>query len=151
MIEGCDAVVTADGPHRPEHALEVELPFLQTVLKNFAIVPLVVGDAQPKDVAEGLGLLWGGPETLIVVSSDLSHYHAYETARRIDAETAEKIEAGDWRALSADRACGHLAIAGLLVEAEKRGLKARRLALMNSGDTAGPRDSVVGYGAWTFG
>ena len=143
-------VIRADAPHAPEHALEVELPFLQTLLASFQVVPLVVGDATPQDVAHVLRLLWGGPETLIVVSSDLSHYHDYETAQRLDAATAAAIEQGDWASLGPNQACGCLAVAGLLVEAWRRGFKARRLSLCNSGDTAGSRDRVVGYGAWMF-
>jgi AmmeMemoRadiSam system protein B len=143
-------VVRSDAPHAPEHALEVELPFLQMLLPSFRIVPLVVGDAAAQSVAEALRILWGGPETLIVVSSDLSHYHDYETARRLDAATAAAIERGDWVSLRPDQACGYLAVAGLLIEAARRGLTAERLALCNSGDTAGSRDSVVGYGAWIF-
>ena len=141
-------VVQADAPHAPEHALEVELPFLQALLASFAIVPLLVGRAAAQDVAEVLRRLWGGPETLIVVSSDLSHYHDYDTARRLDAATAAAIERGDWESLGPDQACGSLAVAGLLVEANRRGLAAQRLALCNSGDTAGSRAQVVGYGAW---
>jgi MEMO1 family protein len=143
-------VIRADAPHAPEHALEVELPFLQTVLASFQVVPLVVGDAAPQDVAHVLRQLWGGPETLIVVSSDLSHYHSYETAQRLDLATAAAIERGDWASLGPNQACGCLPVAGLIVEAERRGLKARRLSLCNSGDTAGSRDRVVGYGAWMF-
>jgi predicted class III extradiol MEMO1 family dioxygenase len=144
------SVVQADAPHAPEHALEVELPFLQVLLPPFTIVPLVVGEAEPQEVAEVLRRLWGGPETLIVVSSDLSHYHDYETARRIDAATAGAIERGDWKDIGSDRACGFLPVAGLLIEAGRRGLRAQRLSLCNSGDTAGSRDRVVGYGAWMF-
>jgi MEMO1 family protein len=143
-------VRTADEPHAPEHALEVEVPFLQRVLPRFTLVPLLVGDASPSDVADVLGLLCDGPETVVVVSSDLSHFHEYETARRRDARTAEMIEAGSWKNLGPGEACGHLAIAGLLLQGERRRLKATRLCLQNSGDTAGPRDSVVGYGAWLF-
>jgi MEMO1 family protein len=139
-----------DAPHAPEHALEVELPFLQVALASFSLVPLVVGDAAPEQVAEVLGRLWGGSETLIVVSSDLSHYHDYAEARRLDAATAGAIERGQWRALTAASACGFLPVAGLLIEAGRRALSARRLALCNSGDTAGSRDSVVGYGAWAL-
>jgi len=150
VIADLPVVVEADAAHAPEHALEVELPFLQTLLGSFALVPLLVGDADPRQVAQLLGRLWGGPDTLIVVSSDLSHYHDYDTARRLDAATAAAIERGEWRSLGPHRACGFLAVAGLLVEADRRGLTARRLALCNSGDTAGPRDRVVGYGAWTW-
>jgi AmmeMemoRadiSam system protein B len=144
------AVTQANAAHAPEHALEVELPFLQLTLLEFELVPLLVGEARPQQVADVLAALWGGPETLIVVSSDLSHYHPYEAARRIDAATAAMIEAGQWDGLTPERACGALAIAGLLIEAGRRGLAARRLTLCNSGDTAGPRGGVVGYGAWSF-
>jgi AmmeMemoRadiSam system protein B len=143
-------VIAADGPHAPEHALEVELPFLQMVLPSFRLVPLVVGDAEPREVADVLARLWNGPETLIVVSSDLSHFHDYETARRLDAATAAAVERGDWASLGPNQACGCLAVAGLLLEAGHRGFKASRLSLRNSGDTAGSRDRVVGYGAWIF-
>jgi AmmeMemoRadiSam system protein B len=143
-------VTQTDAPHAPEHALEVELPFLQTALSSFQVVPLVIGDAAPQDVAHLLAQLWGGPETLIVVSSDLSHYHSYETAQRLDLATAQAIEQGDWASLGSNHACGWLAVAGLLVETRRRRLEAYRLALCNSGDTAGSRDRVVGYGAWMF-
>ena len=143
-------VQAADAPHAPEHALEVELPFLQVLLPPFTALPLLVGDARPEEVAAVLDRLWGGPETVIVVSSDLSHFHAYKTAQRRDAETADAIERGAWADLGPGDACGYLAIAGLLIEATRRGLKARRLASCNSGDTAGARDRVVGYGAWLF-
>ena len=95
-----------------------------------------------------LGRLWDGPETLLVVSSDLSHYQDYETAQQLDAATAAAIERGDWSRLGPQQACGWLAVAGLLLEAGRRGLDARRLALCSSGDTAGSRERVVGYGAW---
>lgn len=153
-LEKIDArpwVARADGPHIPEHALEVELPFLQSLSGDFRLVPLVVGDAEPEEVADVLSALWGGSETLIVVSSDLSHYHDYDTAQRLDHATAHLIERGDWAAIGPNQACGFLAVAGLLSEASRRGLSARRLALCNSGDTAGPRDRVVGYGAWRLG
>jgi AmmeMemoRadiSam system protein B len=143
-------VIRAEAPHAPEHALEVELPFLQTLLASFKVVPLVVGDTTPQEVAYMLHRLWGGPETLIVVSSDLSHYHDYQAAQRLDAATAAAIEHGDWASLGPNQACGCVAVAGLLVEAERRGFKARRLSLCNSGDTEGSRDRVVGYGAWMF-
>ena len=120
------------------------------MLPPFKLVPLVVGDASLQEVAQALHELWGGPGTLIVASSDLSHYHRYETARHLDSATAAAIEGGDWTKLGPNQACGYLSVAGLLIEAKRRGLKAQRLALCNSGDTAGPRDRVVGYGAWMF-
>jgi AmmeMemoRadiSam system protein B len=150
-ITGLPFVSRNDAAHAPEHALEVELPFLQIVLPSFSLLPLVVGDATAYEVAQVLARLWSGPETLLVISSDLSHYHSYETARRLDAATATVIENGDWASLNSGQACGYLAIAGLLIEANRHKLKARRLSLCSSGDTAGPRDRVVGYGAWTFG
>ena len=143
-------VELADAPHRPEHALEVELPFLQAVLGDFALVPLLVGDATPDDVANVLGRLWDGPETLVVISSDLSHYEPYASARGHDAATAEAIERLDEAALGPRDACGYLPIAGLLIEARRRRMQALRLDLRNSGDTVGPKDQVVGYGAWAF-
>ncbi len=141
-------VVRADAPHAPEHALEVELPFLQIVLRSFELVPLLAGDAAPEEVAGALDRLWGGPETLIVVSSDLSHFHDYETARHLDAVTAAQIERGQGASLRPGVACGYLAVAGLLIELTRRGLGEQRLSLANSGDTTGTQDRVVGYGAW---
>jgi MEMO1 family protein len=110
-------VLQNDAAHAPEHALEVEIPFLQIILSSFSLVPLVVGDATAKNVAQVLAQLWGGPETLLVVSSDLSHYHSYETARRLDAATAAAIEKGEPAVLGPGQACGYLPIAGLLIEA----------------------------------
>jgi AmmeMemoRadiSam system protein B len=150
-ITGLPFVSRNDAAHAPEHALEVELPFLQIVLPSFSLLPLVVGDATAHEVAQVLARLWSGPETLLVISSDLSHYHSYESARRLDTTTAAAIENGDWASLGPGQACGYLPIAGLLIEANRRNLKVRRLSLCNSGDTAGPRDQVVGYGAWMFG
>lgn len=137
-----------DLPHAPEHSLEVHLPFLQVVLGEYQLVPLVIGEAYPEEVAQVLELLWDGPETLIVVSSDLSHFHDYQTARRMDAETARAIEDLNPDDLCGEAACGYKGIGGLLLIARRRGLKVRRLDLRNSGDTAGPREQVVGYGAW---
>lgn len=143
-------VTLSDAPHRPEHALEVELPFLQVLLDDFALVPLVVGTATPEEVAAALERLWGGEETLIVVSSDLSHYLDYTAAQRIDALTAAAIERCEASDLGPDQACGYLPIAGLLTLGRRERLRVERLDLRNSGDTAGSRRSVVGYGAWAF-
>ena len=139
-----------DAAHAQEHSLEVQLPFLQRVLDAFSLVPLVVGEAAPESVAEVLDLLWGGPETLILVSSDLTHYLDYRTARRIDAQTSEAIEALRPEAIGYDQACGRAPLNGLLTLARRRGLQAETLDLRNSGDTAGSRDQVVGYGAYAI-
>jgi AmmeMemoRadiSam system protein B len=136
--------------HAQEHSLEVHLPFLITVLDDFKLVPLVVGDADPDAVAEVLDRLWGGPETLIVVSSDLSHYHDYATAQRLDRATSNAIESLSPQAIGYDSACGRNPLNGLLTVALRRGLHAHTIDLRNSGDTAGPRDRVVGYGAYVF-
>jgi hypothetical protein len=127
----------------------VHLPFLQRVLGDVEVVPLLVGDASPDEVARALDALWGGDETLIVVSSDLSHYHSYEVARVIDEGSATQIEAlGPM--LDHAQACGATPVDGLLVTAKRRGMRVERLDLRNSGDTAGSRERVVGYGAFAF-
>ena len=143
-------VVALDEPHALEHSLEVHLPFLQEVLGDFSIVPLVVGEASAEEVAEVLDLLWGGPETLIVVSSDLSHYHDYETARRMDQATTRAIEQLRPGDIGREQACGRVPISGLLTMARRRGLSCTTVDVRNSGDTAGPRDQVVGYGSYLF-
>lgn len=142
-------VVESDAAHAEEHSLEVQLPFLQTVLEEFALVPLVVGRASPEEVAEALELVWGGDETLIVVSSDLSHYHPYADACDIDANTARQILARSTR-LIGEQACGYQSINGLLHSSHAAELAIRQLALKNSGDTAGPKRQVVGYGAFSL-
>jgi AmmeMemoRadiSam system protein B len=149
-IRDLPQVQVADAPHGPEHALEVELPFLQTLVGDFGLVPLVVGDATPDEVAQVLHRLWDGPDTLLVISSDLSHYEPYGRARAHDGATADAIERLDFTDLGPRDACGWLGVAGLLIEAGRRGMRAERLDLRNSGDTAGGRDQVVGYGAWAF-
>ncbi len=131
-----------------EHALEVQLPFLQRTLNNFRLVPFIVGDTQAEEVAQLLDLLWGD-ETLIVISSDLSHYHDYADAMQRDRHTTAHIEALDTN-LAYDDACGRNPIQGLLLAARKHGLSVETRDLRNSGDTAGPRDRVVGYGAYVF-
>jgi AmmeMemoRadiSam system protein B len=136
-----------EASHQFEHSLEVQLPFLQAVLGEFSIVPVVVGEATARAVANLLETLWGGPETLIVVSTDLSHYNHYETARAKDAATCRCIEQLD-DSIEHDDACGATPLRGLLIAARRRGLQARTLDLRNSGDTGGDRDFVVGYGAW---
>ena len=138
-----------EASHRYEHSLEVHLPFLQTVLGEFSVVPVVVGETPARAVASLLDTLWGGPETLIVVSSDLSHYLAYDAAREQDAATCRRIERLD-TGIDHDDACGATPLRGLLLAAKHRGMQVTTLDLRNSGDTAGERDFVVGYGAWMF-
>jgi len=138
-----------DAAHAQEHSLEVQLPFLQTVLGDFKVVPFAVGAASTADVAAVIDLLWGGRETLIVVSSDLSHYHRYDDARTIDRATADAVLALD-PALDHEQACGATPLNGLLLCARRRGLLPELLDLRNSGDTAGDRARVVGYASFAF-
>ena len=139
-----------DEAHEQEHSLEVQLPFLQTVLGDFTLVPLAVGDATPEEVGEVLETLWDGPETRFVISSDLSHYYDIQAARCLDAATAKAIEALKPDDVGEERACGRIPIRGLLQAARRHGLRARTVDLRNSGETAGPHDRVVGYGAFVF-
>lgn len=139
-----------DQAHAMEHSLEVQLPFLQRVLDTFTLVPLVVGDASTDAVAEVLDAAWGGDETLIVISSDLSHYHSYTEARQLDRDTCRAIETLRPESIDYDGACGRNPVKGLLQVARRKGLVAHTLDLRNSGDTAGSKESVVGYGAWSF-
>ena len=141
-------VPALDAAHKGEHSLEVHLPFLQTLFESFTLVPVLVGEATPDEVADVLDRLWGGDETRIVISSDLSHFHDYDTARKLDAETANAIEELRAADVRPEDACGCRAIAGLLVCAKRRGLRVAAIDLRNSGDTAGPRNEVVGYGSF---
>ena len=142
-------VCKSDAAHALEHSLEVQLPFLQIVLGEFAIVPFVVGDATPDEIAAVIGLLWGGPETLIVVSSDLSHYHRYAEACAIDRATVDSILALSGT-LDHEQACGATPINGLSLAARRHGLRPELLDLRNSGDTAGDKSRVVGYASVAF-
>lgn len=134
--------------HTLEHSLEVHLPFLQTVLDAFKLIPIVAGDAEPAQVASVLERLWGGDETLLVVSSDLSHYHDYATARQRDHETSRLIEALRFDEIVGDAACGKIGVNGLLKLLRDKGLSIKTIDLRNSGDTAGDKVRVVGYGAY---
>ncbi len=139
-----------DEAHALEHSLEVHLPFLQVVLDDFKLIPIVVGDASAEQVDEVLEKLWGGSETLVVISSDLSHYHDYLTAKAMDASTSSAIEKLQLEMIEPEGACGRNPIKGLLLAAKKHDLKATTVDLRNSGDTAGSKDSVVGYGSYVF-
>ena len=148
-LAGLAQVVTSPAAHALEHSLEVQLPFLQKVLGEFSLVPLAVGDASVAEVAQVIERLWGGEETVFVLSTDLSHYHSYQEARRIDAATVARIAslAGD---LNHEQACGATPLNGLLHVAREKGLSIRLLAACNSGDTAGDRGRVVGYSSFAL-
>jgi AmmeMemoRadiSam system protein B len=139
-----------DDVHARDHALEVQLPFLQVLVPQFAVVPFLVGATDDDAVAAVLELLWRPNDCLVVVSSDLSHFHAADTARAIDQRTADAILALDGAAVGPQQACGHHAIRGLLAFARRQGWRAVLLELASSGDTSGERDRVVGYGAFAF-
>ncbi len=139
----------SEAAHAREHSLEVQLPFLQRLLPRFSLLPVAVGDVRPAELAAVMDALWGGDETLIVVSSDLSHYHSYDEASGIDrASVAHLLEGGP--ALDHQQACGATAINALSLCARARGMRAELLDMRNSGDTAGDRNRVVGYAALAF-
>lgn len=146
QAQALPGVIVSDEAHRREHSLEVHLPFLQGVLDAFTLLPVVVGDAPAGAVAQLLQTLWGGEETLVVVSSDLSHYLPYETAQRIDHDTCARILRQDTH-LHGEQACGCRVLNGLNIFAAQHPLTLRLLDVRNSGDTAGDRDRVVGYAA----
>jgi len=137
-----------DEAHVPEHSLEVQLPFLQQTLKNFTLIPLIYGRVSPEEIAEVLRHVWGGEETLIVVSSDLSHFLDDTSCRRLDTETAQIIERLETDKLNSERACGAKGIQGLMILAREKGLKLRTLELKNSAAASGDVDRVVGYGGF---
>ncbi len=143
-------VTVMDEAHAAEHSLEVQLPFLQVVLDEFRIVPLAVGEASVGEIGEVLEAMWDGAATRFVISSDLSHYLEFKQAQELDRATARAIEALAPDEIGEEQACGRGGIRGLLEVARRRGLRARTVDLRNSGETAGPRDRVVGYGAFAF-
>lgn len=143
-------IMSADTPHAQEHSLEVQLPFLQVLLGDFELLPLVAGVAEPAHVATVLDRVWGDEETLLLISSDLSHYHTYEEAQRIDRATSALITQRQ-AVLTGEQACGSMCINGLLHLAQTRELELHELQYLNSGDTAGDRQRVVGYGAFALG
>lgn len=148
-LEGLDTVLPADAPHAREHSLEVELPFLQVALGDFRLVALAAGDESPERVAAVIDRL-AGERTLVVVSTDLSHFLPCEEARARDERTSRAIESLAWEEIGRDDACGRVPLRGLLAWARARSLACRRLDLKNSADTIGPPDRVVGYGAYAF-
>lgn len=149
-------VIHSDRAHSEEHSLEVQLPFLQEILGQFSLIPIVVGDAERHEVAEVIKQLWCGENescdehTLIVISSDLSHYHEYSKAKQLDRATSDAIENLKPDLISYDDACGRNGLKGMITVAQEKGLTAELLDLRNSGDTAGDKNRVVGYGAYVF-
>ena len=148
-LQALPQVVVAPAAHAAEHSLEVQLPFLQSILGTFSLVPLAVGDATPTEVAQVLEMAWGDDDTLIVISSDLSHYLPYADAQRHDRDTVQRILSLTGP-LSHQQACGGTPINGLLPVAQRHGLHPVLLDLCNSGDTAGDRQRVVGYASLAF-
>ena len=142
-------VIVHDGAHEYEHGLEVHLPFITETLGHVAIVPVLFGQVSYLSAAQLFDSLWSS-DTMIVVSSDLSHYHDHQTATELDRQTADAIESNRPDRIGPQQACGHTAIRGLLTAAGQRGLHAHCVDLRNSGDTAGPKERVVGYGAFHF-
>ena len=148
-IAHLNQVVVSAPAHALEHSLEVQLPFLQTALEDFKLVPLAVGDATPAEVAEVLDALWGGPETLVVVSSDLSHFLPYELAQTVDKTTVQNILNLN-NAITHQQACGGTPVNGLTLSAKRHHLRPTLLDLCNSGDTGGDKHRVVGYASLIF-
>jgi hypothetical protein len=149
VIRSLRQVVISPAAHAQEHSLEVQLPFLQLALDNFKLLPLAVGDATPAEVAQVLDVLWGGDETLVVISSDLSHFLPYATAQTVDSETVQDIMQLE-PILNHQQACGATPVNGLLLAARRHHLQPHLLGLCNSGDTAGDKGRVVGYAALAF-
>lgn len=150
-LAGLPFVHENDSAHRYEHSLETHLPFIQETIGEVPILPLVVGDAYPEEVATVIETLWHRPNTIFSISSDLSHYLPYDDARREDADTTRAIESCQVEKLGPERACGWLPISGLLHVARRRQIPVKALDVRNSGDTAGDRSRVVGYGAYAIG
>lgn len=147
QISGFPGMCVSDTAHEQEHSLEVQLPFLQTALDDFTLVPIVIGRCEPELAAHVIDAVWGGPETLIVISTDLSHYLSYDEAQRVDARTCKRILSKQ-STLSGDEACGAYAVNGLMRAQHCEPLSVEAVDIRNSGDTAGDKDRVVGYGAF---
>ncbi|MEA1989063.1 MAG: AmmeMemoRadiSam system protein B [Pseudomonadota bacterium] len=141
-------ISVADQAHAAEHSIEVHLPFIQSMLPNAKILPLLDGMVSADKVKKIIESLWNDSGVYFVISSDLSHFHSYDEAKAIDKQTANLIESGDWQALNGNRACGYIGIQGLLKMQVSHSLKLEQIRLINSGDTAGDKQRVVGYGSW---
>ena len=144
------SVIVSDEANAPEHSIEVHLPFIKAILPNAKVLPLLNGDVSVNEVSKVLSKLWSRPDVYFVISSDLSHFHSYAEAQQIDKQTAEFINGGNWPLLNGARACGYKGIQGLLNLETQYPLSIQALQLINSGDTAGNKQSVVGYGSWAI-
>lgn len=149
-LKELNSVSISNKAHEQEHSLETQLPFLQRCLKRFSLIPVLVGSAPPEEVEQCLNLLWGGEETLVLISSDLSHFLSYQDAQRIDAFTANAILNFDPAVIGYDHACGQIGVRGLLNVASRKKMEVVQLDVRNSGDTSGRKDQVVGYGSFAF-
>ena len=150
LISELPQVITSEQAHHDEHSLEVQLPFLQEILDDFTLVPLVVGDAERFEVADVINHLWGDEHTLIVISTDLSHYHEYDEAKQLDQATSDAIVNLNPDVIDYDDACGRNGLKGMMTVASEKKLSVDILDLRNSGDTAGDKNRVVGYGAYVI-
>lgn len=150
LLADIPQVIVSDQAHSEEHSLEVQLPFLQEILNEFTLVPIVVGDAKRSEVAEVINRLWGEQDTIVVISTDLSHYHNYNEAKQLDRATSEAIVNLTPDLISYDDACGRNGLKGMITVAEEKHLSIDILDLRNSGDTAGDKNRVVGYGAYVI-
>ncbi|MDH5424659.1 MAG: AmmeMemoRadiSam system protein B [Gammaproteobacteria bacterium] len=150
LLSGLDQVIISEQAHTDEHSLEVQLPFLQSILDHFSLIPLVVGDASQQEVAEVLERLWGDEQTLIVLSTDLSHYHDYHHAKQLDRSTSDAIANLKPELIGYEDACGRNGLKGVLSIARQKQLSVDILDIRNSGDTAGDKNRVVGYGAYAI-
>ena len=150
QVNQLDFVHEYDEAHAYEHSLEVQLPFLQKSLKQFSLLPLVIGQATNEQVSKVIDLLWDEQHTLFLISSDLSHYLSYNAAKQCDQATCQAIEQLQPEKIEYEQACGRIGVSGMLLAARRHHLQVKTLDLRNSGDTAGPRDQVVGYGSWVF-
>ena len=150
LLSALPQVVVSEQAHREEHSLEVQLPFLQEVLNEFTLIPLVVGDVERHEVAKVIDLFWGDQNTLFVISTDLSHYHSYNEAKNMDRKTSDAIENLKAEQIGYDDACGRNGLKGMITVAEEKQLSIDTLDLRNSGDTAGDKNRVVGYGAYVI-
>ncbi len=150
QLNQLDFVNPHDEAHSQEHSLEVHLPFLQKILDDFTLTPLAVGQCEAKNIAHMLDKIWGGPETLIVISTDLSHFNDYDNAIKIDNNTAKNIMAMNWQEISGNDACGHVPMSGLLYYAKSKFMQIKQLDICNSAAVTGDKSRVVGYGAWAI-